>query len=284
MAILRKVYAEDFEKIYPLLLQFNDTRLSKEYWRRIFTKHWDGEEDYFGYALFDNNESVGFLGTFFSERVINSRKQKFCNLTCWIVKDAYRNESLLFLGPLLKLKEYTITAFTPDRATYVTLKKFGFEDIETHMRLILPLSMPEVAGGNCSVEFDRERIKGYLREDDLKVYNDHLKFNCIHLLIRVDEGNCYMLLTRARKKALYFAHIHYVNNPDIFLKYIGRLSLRVCLKLKVCGVLAEERFLSGRVPKHSASIKISKPRLFKSNLLQKNEIDNLYSELVVLGI
>lgn len=283
MAIVKKVYAEDFKKITRLLLEFN-FRLTEKDWRQLFLNHWKSEEDYFGYALIDNNNVVGFLGLIFSNRMINNKMQKFCNLTTWIVKEGYRSESLLLFLPLLGLKEYTITDFTPSKNVYSILKRFGFKDIETNINIIPPVPAINPLSNKCYVEFDKDKIKNYLSEKDLKIYHDHLGFKNAYLLISSKEGNCYIVVNRTRKKFFYFGKIHYVSNLDVFLKYINRVIFKICSRLNVCGLIIDGQCIGKNKIKHLITIKRRRPAAFKSNSLDVNDIDTLYSELLVLNL
>jgi hypothetical protein len=283
MAVVRKALAKDFEKVYPLFQEFNNSRSTKEDWRQLFINHWDTQEDYFGFLLIDRDKVVGFLGLIFSNRLINNKIEKFCNLTTWIVKKEYRSESLLLFFPLLELKEYTITNFTPSKQVYLILKKFGFKDIETDMKLIPPIPAIGFLNRKCSIEFDKDIIRDYLSNGDLKIYYDHLKLKSIYLLIKSRDENCFIIMNKTKKKMLSFAKIHYVSNLDVFLKYISKVNVKICLCLKVCGLLIDERYVRGHEIRHLIRIKRPQPTVFKSESLKKGEIGTLYSELLVLN-
>jgi hypothetical protein len=62
-AEVRPVRPQDFESLYPLLLRFENPRMSREDWRRmLFDLAWATEEPFRGYALWDGDKAVGFLG------------------------------------------------------------------------------------------------------------------------------------------------------------------------------------------------------------------------------
>lgn len=284
MAVLMKARTQDFEKVYPLLKELNNSRLTKDDWKQLFVKRWGSQEDYLGYMLMDSTEVVGFLGLIFCSRLINNTMHQFCNLTSAIVKKRYRSESLLLFLPLLKLKEYTLTDFTPSKEVYVILKKLGFKDLETKTKIVLPLSVPDFLGDKSFVEFNKDSIKGFLNERDLKIYYDHIEFQSIHLLIKSEDGNCYVVASRTRKKFLYFAQVHYLNNITVFLKYINKVSAKICLRLNVSGLIIDERYIEDSRVKCAIAIRRRQPTLFKSKALEKKDIDTLYSELHVLNL
>src|SRR3990167_6293028 len=96
---VRKTLAGDFEKIYPLLLEFNSPFM-REDWQRIFHYRWDGAQDHIGYHIENGNEIIGFMGLIFSCRMKNGKRYTFCNITSLIVKPEYRSTTVLLLRKL----------------------------------------------------------------------------------------------------------------------------------------------------------------------------------------
>src|SRR5262245_1225611 len=89
-----------FEDILRLLAGCEAPRMSKEDWRRmLFEYAWPAEGEDRGYGLFDGAKPVGFIGTLFSDREIEGRRERFCNLSSWIVSKSHRGRSLELLLP-----------------------------------------------------------------------------------------------------------------------------------------------------------------------------------------
>lgn len=61
-AKVRPATAEDFDAVYPLLQELNNTRFTREIWKRLFTNLWDQRDWFPGYVLDTGNNIVGFLG------------------------------------------------------------------------------------------------------------------------------------------------------------------------------------------------------------------------------
>jgi len=283
MAILKKAYTQDFENIYPLLRELNNTTLTKQAWRELFKNYWNAPEDYFGYMLKDGNRVVGFLGFIFSHRMINDTVHPFCNLTSLIVKENYRSESLNLIFEMLRLKEYTITVFTPALNTHTALRKIGFEILENYIRLIFPFQMPFSRCDRYSIEFDKDAIKASLNKAELDIYDDHARLNGFHLLLKSKTGYSYVIATKSKRKNFFFAHIHYISNIDIFTKFIKYISFNICLRMGTLGLLVDERYFKSKIPRGILSARLPKIRLFKSSKLTREEIDTLYSEFFILN-
>jgi hypothetical protein len=282
---VKRAKADEFEKIYPLLLEFNNPKLKKTDWRQIFVNHYGGAEDYCGFVIYDQDRAIGFQGLVFSERLIDGRIKKICNMAGWIVAKEYRGKEpgILLLREVVKLEDYTITNLSAAPRTEPIMKKFGYKKLESHYIMLFPLPRLNIFSGNeCSIEMDHNIIKNCLNDKDKKIYNDHLKFNCDHFIIRSNDEYCYVIARKVRRKKLPFAYVHYISNLNFFLRCISRIRNIVCLPLKVFGLLIEERFLKGNKIDHS--ILMACPgKLYRSNTMDRKEIvDNLYTELFFL--
>lgn len=281
---VRKVYKEDFEKVYNLLLDFRTPSIEKNQWRQLFINTWGGFEDHCGYMLVDGNKVVGFFGTVFSKRNFRGQEYKFCNLTSWIVKKEYRSKSMSLLWPILKLKDYTFTNFTCAPNLYNLFKKLGFKDLGLYRFIFPPIPPYKIYFNNQHIITEPKQIKQYLSSDDLLIYNDHGNDNCIHLIISGKNGDCYIIATRVLRKGIPFIYVHYINNLSLFTKMIYQTILQILFKYKCVGMIIEERFLRGT--RLSLAIKNKTPtfKIYKSLTLPPEDIDNLYSELILLNL
>lgn len=283
MAIIKKAFANDFERIYPLIQEFDNPNLTREDWRQLFIRRWNSQEDHFGYLIEDGNRVVGFLGTLFSTRVINHKPYKFCNLSTWVVKKEYRGMSLSLLLEVLKLQDYTITNLTANRVARL-LRPFGFKDLATHFRVVLPLPNPSLLIKKVELFPDKSDIKENLAGEPLKLFNDHIDLKCIHLLFRVRDESCYLIFDKIKKKRLPVARVHYISNIEFFQKHAHTICLKMCLQQKIFALVISENLLKGHEIKFSIRVEQLQSILFKSNSLEENDMDTLYSELQVLGL
>ena len=283
--VIKEARKEDFEMIYPLLQEL-DNSLSKADWSQLFINHYGGDEDYYGYAVFNGEKAVGFIGMIFSEKLINGRLEKICNLTTWIVKKEYRKKGIgiKLLAELDRLvNDYTLVGLTPAENTMQAYKMFGFKDLDTKAKIVLPIPTLELLFNKCSIESEQSVLDKRLSVSDLKLYHDHLKFKNLHFIIMTKSDYCYFIAKKARRKKLLLAEIHYISNYPLFLKYLSRIRVLACLHLKVFGLLLDERILRGNEIKYSIDCDTS--RIFMSKSLDRGDIaDNLYTELLLLPI
>ena len=284
MLNIKRARAEDFEKIYPLLLEL-DNRLAKDDWSQIFINHYGGKENYFGFVALDQEEAVGFMGLIFSEKTINGKINKFGNMTTWILKKEYRRGvlGLLLLREILKLEDYTLTALTSGGQTVSTLKRYGFKTLETTCLILLPV--PTIccfSSDKCSIVLDIKAIESCLSDTEKKIFHDHQKLKCLHFTVKAKNEYCYVIAKKISIKKMPFIQLHYISNLDVFLKYLPQVRNIICFPLRVFGMLIEERFLKGHKIKRSFA-RPCRGEYFKSSTLAGKDItDNLYTELLVL--
>src|SRR5512145_1520818 len=113
MTRVEPAFRHDFEDVVPLLEEFPGQRLPREAWyRMLFEPPWPTPDDRRGYVLRDDGRVVGFLGTISCTREIRGRRERFCNLSSWIVRDSHRGASLQLVLPVLADREQTIVNLT----------------------------------------------------------------------------------------------------------------------------------------------------------------------------
>jgi len=277
-----KARAGDFERVYPLFEDFGISRITKEDWRHLFARNWDSSEDYYGYVLDQGGDVKGFLGLIFSERIINGHREKFCNMTSWTVKQESRGHSLQLLLEALKLGNCTFTNFTPSVGVASILRKLGFTELEAGAQVLLPVPGFSLVRTSYSALLDIDEIGKRLSETDRKIFTDHRGFNCRHLLISDGEEYCYLVLKNRSYKRLPFARVQYLSNPELFASSIDALRTNLCWRLKVAGLIVENRYVDGRTFSYSKAYPQQCPTFFKSVSVSARDIDTLYSEMILL--
>lgn len=281
---IERATTEDFERVYLLLLKFNATDISKEEWRKLFTKHWKSPEDFYGHIIVKDGEVKGFLGLIFSNRIFNGEVYKFCNITSWIVDEDCRSQSLFLLLEMLKLKNYTFTNFTASNAVAAVLVKLGFKEFEVNQQVLLPAPNLFLRGGGYSCEFDLQKIREQLNENERTIFDDHRNLGCEHLLLKSNNGYAYVVLKKTQRRNIPFAKVHYLSDAEHFVGGIEKFIIRVCRRLKIFGVMVDERYLGDYKIGKSIRYRHQRKAYYKpsSEALEAAQIDTLYSELVVL--
>lgn len=276
-----------FDDLYPLLVQLDPAR-SEEQWRRIvYDWGWRGADDIIGYVLMEKQAIVGFLGTLYSRRLIEGKAAVVCNHHSWVVQEAFRGHSLSLVMTALRVRDCTLLNLTARPAVGAMYEKLGFKRLEQHVRLLFPApAWPRLSrNGDALITADRSAVAEALPAAELKIFTDHAGCACGHVVVRAPEGSCYLVFASRRDRKygldIPYSHVHYISNPDLFVRHAGRINLYFLKTFGSWFVAVDERLLGGRAVGFSTAHRLTTPRYYRSEDLAADQLDNLYTELVV---
>lgn len=304
MATIRKAFPSDFPKVFPLLCEFNNSRITKEMWEDLFRHEWERAQDYTGYILEDDDLVVGYVGMLFSKRRVSGKEYTFCNLTSWIVKKEFRKRSIDLVMPLLDSDDFVFTDFsaTPDASRF--FQSFGYQQLAKKYHVVTKNLLPVLFYKKSRLVLNIDSIKSRLNDSSLRIVNDHLAYGCkIVLIDKNGEQSLVVLKKRLFKPLLLHANTFYKFSDKVFYKLFGQslVSGQVPF-LEV--IYAENKALLNSFPEHASALcrafgvkgivipdnfiqlkstafDYDQPRLYKGSLgLQ--DIDSLYSEIILL--
>jgi len=279
---IEKAVSADFDRVYPLLLDFNLPATTRDDWALLFANNWKSPEDFCGYLLLDGGEVSGFLGLLFSTRTIDGKLERFCNMTSWIVREPYRPQSLRLLFEALKLKDLTITNFTPSTTVAAILRKVGFTELKNSQRLLFPNPVAAISSSRYRCTFELDAIRQPLNENDRTIFDDHRNLPCRHVLVSSEKDYCYLVLKNRIHRHLPVARVHYASNPAVLSDAIDSVRNKICWKLKLAGLIVDDRYLGGVKLKFAAEYPQQCPTFFRSRTVGEDDIDTLYSEMILL--
>lgn len=279
MTRLRKAYPDDFKAAYPLLAAFNNPKLGAAEWRRLFQPHWRSPHDHIGYLMEDGARTVGFLAAIYATRPLAGRREVFCNLSSWRVLPNYRGESLAMLAGALEDAPVTYTDFTGNKVAPL-MRSFGFRQLGAQYHILLPLPALHRC---CQLVWQPDQIAAGLSGDALQVYLDHAEMMCRHVLLKTPHGNCHIIFREARKKRLPVAQVLYLSDRDIFERHARHLTAALCTHELTAGLMVNSHMLD-HAPGAALTIPQRQAFLFRSQSVKAEEMDYLYSELVLLGV
>lgn len=276
----------DCEQVLPLFAGFNNPKITPAQWRSLFHYSWPATTEARGFVLRDGERAAGFFGTIWSEREIAGRRERMCNLSSWITLPEYRNQSLLLLKAVMALGDCTITCHSPAGPLYPLYKRFGFHDLETRLRILLPRPAWQSPADwlGYSSSSDPDFIAEHVSEADRAVLEAHRPHRCGHLLIHGGGSYCYLIHTKTKGKRYHFSHLHYLSDRDIFLRNLDRIRLRLLCANATPLIMIDSRLVAGLDIPHSREVPLGIPHVYRSATLAPAQIDNLYSELILLGL
>ena len=284
-ARIETVGAGDFEAVYPLLQNFqtNNPQITRERWQRLFDYTWEVDEPARALVLRDGGRFVGIICTLFSDRLIGRRRERWCNLNSWYVEPAYRAQSLELMAAALSVPCDTMTALTPMHVHLPFYEQMGLQRLESGLRILLPVPTSPLTSGFRATR-DPQRIADLLDGSERTVFLQHREQMCQHLLIYGKSARCYIAFTRTSGRRVSFSHLHHIGHLDLFLAALNLVKRELYRANRTLFTMIEERFLRGHTIPASRPAGLKAPRLFRSARLRPEQIDNLHSEMVVLGV
>jgi hypothetical protein len=239
---------------------------------------WRVEAPNHGFMLRDGQRVVGTLLAIYSERMVDGRIERFCNLGSWCVLPEYRSRSMSLLNAILAQDGYNFTILSPDDGPQEILAWLKFRFLDTTAALIPNLPWPTVPG-RVKISANPRTIERTLTGSELKLYHDHARALATHhLVVTHGQEHCYVIFRKFFRKGVpVFAMILHVSNPDLFHKALIQLTRHLLTRHGLVATLAELRLI-GHKPHLSFPVN-NWPKMYRSASLQPEQIDDLYSEL-----
>ncbi|RYD72421.1 MAG: hypothetical protein EOP84_23185 [Verrucomicrobiaceae bacterium] len=131
---------------------------------------------------------------------------------------------------------------------------------------------------------DPEEIAPLLGESDRAILEAHRAHRCEHLLLLGKTDSCYLVFTKTKGKRFHFAHVHYLSNGPVFARNLDRVRLHLLLSMGTPLVMIDSRLVAGLDIPGSREVNLGVPHIFRSDTLAPEHVDNLYSELILLGL
>lgn len=301
MVSVRPVAPADFEQLHPLL-HWHDPTLTKDAWQRIFDYTWAHNNPHCGYGLFDRDEAVGFIGFIFCERSLayqsaSSKPFKFCNLTTWVVKPQYRSHSLSLMMPVMRMKDYTVTDLSASDDVIEVSKRLGFKILDEAVTVLLPYGWSayrrktyydrpyrELAVAlNNAILLGKNTTEISLPPVEQKIFNDHRRYaHCHQLVLKLGKDCCHVAYTLNHEAQLSYSHIHFISDRTLFEQHQQIIRQQIIRQSGLPLIVIDSRLTASAKLPFSYRLPLSSPRIYRSSQLVPAQIDNLYSELVLL--
>jgi hypothetical protein len=280
---VRPITDADVGRVADFLHAQLNSRISPDHWADAIAVPWEVESPNAGFMLLDDDAVVGVQLAFYSERTIEERRERFCNLGAWCVLPEYRFHALRLLRSVLKQEGYHFTDLSPSGNVVKVNERLHFSFLDTTTALVpnLPwLTWPR----RDVISSDPKLIEATLTGRDLDLYRDHAATGAArHLvLIRGDEW-CYVIFRKDRRKRLpFFATLLHVSNPVLLRAMARAVERHLLIHHRALATLAEERIV-GQLPGPRFLLRSPRRKMFRSPSLSPAQVDYLYSELVCVA-
>jgi hypothetical protein len=278
---VRPIAQADVPAVAAFLHEHLNDRVPVEDWARAVAVPWKVDAPNAGYMLLDGDGVVGAHLAYYSERTIDGRPERFCNLGAWCVLPEHRFHGLRLLKALLAQDGYHFTDLSPSGNVVGLNTRLGFAFLDTTTTIVPNVPWPTFRG---RIVADRASIERALTGRESEIYRDHATTAAArHLLLERGDEHCHVVFRKDRRKGIpLFASILYVSNPDLFRAMSGRVCRHLLVRHGAVAMLIERAVVEHH-PRLSRTVESPRRKMFRSPSLAPAQIDYLYSELVCLS-
>ena len=233
-----------------------------------------------GFMLRIGDDIVGVYLAFYSDRVVDGRALKICNLAAWCVIEDYRAHSVRLARALLAQRGFEFTDLSPSGNVVALNRRLNFLDLDTATDVVVNLPWP-VWSRRTRIESRPHRIADLLHGRDLEIYRDHRGSAAARHFVVVDGSEqCYVMFRRDRRRNLpLFASLLYVSNPAVFRASTRVIERHLLLRHWIPATLIERRLVGAASSPPSFALRSPRPKMYRSATLEPGQVDYLYSEL-----
>jgi hypothetical protein len=277
---LEPITIDDLADVAAFLHRSMSDRISSVSWIRAMKVPWTVEAPNHGYLLRSGSAVVGAQIAYYSRREVRGQTIDICNLGAWSVDEEHRFSGIRLLKAVLAQDGYHFTDLSPSGSVVPLNERLRFSHLNTATALSLNTSpLPSRA----EVSSDPDVIEGHLAEDDRTVYQDHRETAAARHAVLVDGNrSCYVMFRHDRRRGLpLFVSILHVSDQELLHRHFGAFSRFALRRHGALATLSELRVV-GPQPPMSRLVPHPRPKMFRSDLLQSEDIDYLYSELECL--
>ena len=283
---LRPITRADVDAVVTLLQGSHMASMPVARIRQIVLHDWPVDRPDYGLLLEAEGRVVGCILAVYSERTIRGRRERFCNVGTWFVEPAFRSHSLRLSWKLSELQGYTLTAFTPNPTSEALFRRSKYKLLTEGLHLYAP---GQGARGTrllgVRVTGDVDAIERELDERDRRILRDHRPFACRHFLLtaRGESGYAYVVTKRWkvwRDGRIPVTELLHVSDPSLAIRCFERLKLGILLRDRSVFLGVDRRLLGEEAPVGRPLAR--RPRFFRSDTLGPSDVDDLYSEVVLL--
>jgi hypothetical protein len=284
---VRPISDDDVPDVAAFLHTHLNQRVPAAAWVEAFDVPWAVDKPNNGFMLVDEEpgEIVGVYGAFYSDRVVDGRNERMCNLAAWCVREDQRFHSLRLLKAMLAQEGYTFTDLSPSGNVIPLNTRLGFEPLDTETVLVPNLPRMSRRRG-VRISSDPSVLERTLTGDQLHLYRDHAGAAAARHLVLVDGGRwCYVVFRMDRRKKLppVFASILHVSDRELFWRRLRPLGTHLLVRHRAVATLAERRVVGPGATGLSHRLKSPRQKMFLSRTLTADQIDYFYSELMLVS-
>lgn len=278
---LAPIADSDLGEFCAFLTHHLNPNISAEQFQSAFRQRWGMDKPNHGFVVRDQGAIVGGIGAIYALRTLHGKPERFCNITSWCVLDAYRAQSMRLAMALVSQEGFHFTDLTPTDVVAKSLQFLKFKPLNG-ARTVIPNTPAFLPG--VRVMSDPQAMGAVLPPEVRQVYSDHARFPWLyHVAVGKPGAFCYVVYKRKTLKGLPSAEVVAISDGGLFSRYLRAFGTHVLFRHGMATTRIESRLLPRR-PLFAREVSGYRPKMYRSESLGENDIDNLYSELVALEL
>jgi hypothetical protein len=199
-------------------------------------------------------------------------------------RDDASGAGALLVLPLQRLRDVTITSLSSNDAAARVLGRLGFGPLETAQLILTPTARLAVPAWRAPRVLGRpEEIRPLLGDADARILDDHADL-ADHLLAADADGACYAVYSVRSRKGARTARFHYLSDRKAFARVWPAIHRWLLARRGIAFGEIDARLLEGVVVSGSVRREMTLSRLYRSATLRSDQVPELYSEIILLGI
>lgn len=285
MPTLEPIRDEDLPAFCEFLHAHLNPSHPPDIWAEAFRQNWGGDKPNNGFLIRDEAGAiVGGIGAIYAAYPVRGEMRRFCNITSWVVLDAYRTQSMRLAMAVVSQPGFVFTDLSPTAVVEQSLKFLKFTPMNSDRTVLFnrPAPLQRLAGAGAVS--DPARLEALLDADSLKVYHAHRHFPWLRFLaLGRGRERSLVIWKRASLKGLPSAEIIGFTRPEVFLRHTSVLSCHFLLH----GMLTtrvESRLLPGTPAGPCKVLSGYRNKVFRGEGVTQADVQNLYSEYVALDL
>lgn len=282
---LEPVRDEDLPEFCAFLHEHLSPSHPAEVWADAFRQAWGVDKPNNGFMIRDENGGIaGGIGAIYAAYPVRGKLEKFCNITSWVVLDAYRTQSMRLAMAVVSQPGFHFTDLSPTAVVEQFLKFLKFKPMDERRIALFNLPAPHQRLAGLRVLSDDGAIEAALDDAAAKVYRDHRHFPWLRF-VAVGKGFDWSLVVykRAMLKGLPSAEIIGFTNPGNVLRCLPLLGCHFLLG-GMATTRVEVRLLPGLPAWPHKVLAGYRNKVFRSDTLGEADIQNLYTESAALDL
>ena len=245
-------------------------------WERLLAGRWARADDPCAVVARDGDRLVGVLGLVCAMRPTAHGHSRWVNLTSWYVLPDYRGQGLgrRMMEMAVALPGATVTNFSSAVKAVPVVHRAGLKVLDDRRCL-----WEARADAPRLPVTDEPQVTGHVGQ----VLADHAGLPLRRIAVKTADGPLILVLMAAQKHDDYVTHeVLFLSDPARFATF-ARAVADTVLPARAAVLSVDSRFVSD--PSVADRVEpIPVPRFYASSDMMPDEIDPMYTEIVLLGM